>query len=206
MSGLRLATTVHQARRRPWAALPPLAAVATGVLLALAFPGPDLGPVAFVALVPLLLAAEAARPRRAGALGYLAGVVFFGIHLWWIGDFLRWTGAVAWLAWGALTAVEALFLAAFFALVPATRRLGRWRLLLLPCCWAALELARAHLPLGGFPWGMLALSQHGGGPLLPLARVVGGSGLAAVIVAVNLAVAAGARLLGAGGPRAGCGA
>ena len=52
-----------------------------------------------------------------------------------------------------------------------------------------LELVRAHHPLGGFPWGLLALSQHDAGPLLPLARVVGGFGLAAVIVAVNLAVA-----------------
>jgi apolipoprotein N-acyltransferase len=199
VSRLRLATVLGWTRRRP-AAAQAAAAVVTGALLAAAFPGPDLGPVVFVALVPLLLAAESARARRAGALGYLAGLTFFGIHLLWIAEFLAWTGAVAWLAWGALVAVEALFLAAFFALVPATRRLGAWRLLVLPCCWAAIELARAHLPLGGFPWGMLALSQHGGGPLLPLARVVGASGLAAVIVAVNLAVAGLLRLLAAGGP------
>jgi apolipoprotein N-acyltransferase len=73
--------------------------------------------------------------------------------------------------------------------VPATRRLGPLRLLVLPACWAALELLRAHQPLGGFPWGLLALTQHDGGPLLPLARVVGGYGVAALIVAVNLAVA-----------------
>jgi apolipoprotein N-acyltransferase len=180
---------------RRLAALRLAAAVATGALLAAAFPGPDIGPLALIALVPLLLAVETARPRQAGAFGYLAGLTFFGLHLLWIADFLSWTGAVAWLAWGALSGFEALFVAAFFALVPATRRLGGWRLLVLPACWAAIELLRAHQPLGGFPWGLLALSQHGGGPLLPLARVVGGYGLAAVLVAVNLAVACWLRAL-----------
>src|SRR5918999_4960310 len=166
-----------------------LAAPVSGALLAAAFPALDLGPLALVALVPLLLVVETVRPRQAAALGYLAGLTFFGLHLLWIAQFLSWTGVVAWLAWGALSAVQAVFVAAFFALVPATRPLGAWRLAVLPACWAVLELVRAHHPIGGFPWGLLATSQHDAGPLLPLARVVGGFGLAAVIVAVNLAVA-----------------
>jgi apolipoprotein N-acyltransferase len=196
------------------AALRVAAAVATGAALAAAFPAPDVGPIALLALVPLLLAVEATRPRVAGALGYLAGLTFFGLHLLWIAEFLSWTGGVAWLAWGALSAVQAVFVAAFFALVPATRRLGPLRLLVLPACWAALELLRAHQPLGGFPWGLLALTQHDGGLLLPLARVVGGYGVAALIVAVNLAAAFWLRALltgpapaaaagGDGGPAAG---
>src|SRR5215217_1472188 len=184
---------------RRTAALRVLAAPLAGVLLAAAFPALDLGPLALVALVPLLLAVETVRPRPAAALGYLAGLTFFGLHLLWIAQFLSWTGAVAWLAWGALSAVQAAAFAAFFALVPATRPLGAWRLLVLPAAWAVLELLRAYHPIGGFPWGLLALSQHDAGLLLPLARVVGGFGLAAVIVAVNLAVAFWLRALWAGG-------
>jgi apolipoprotein N-acyltransferase len=184
------------------AALRPAAAVATGVALAAAFPAADIGPLALLALVPLLLVTETARPRSAGALGYLAGLTFFGLHLLWIAQFLSWTGWVAWLAWGALSAIEAVFVAAFFALVPATRRLGPLRLLVLPACWATLELLRAHQPLGGFPWGLLALTQHDGGLLLPLARVIGGYGLAAVIVAVNLATAFWLRAMLAAPPAA----
>jgi apolipoprotein N-acyltransferase len=170
------------------------AAVLAGVAAALAFPGPDHGPLAFVALVPLLLAVENVRPRRAAALGYLTGFVFFGILILWIPtEFLSWTGAAGWLAWLGLCIAEACFFAVFAALVPATRRLGNWRVLLLPGCWAALELIRAHAPLGGFPWGILGISQHAGGPLLPLARVIGAYGLSAVIVAVNFALATWAR-------------
>jgi apolipoprotein N-acyltransferase len=176
--------------------------VATGAALAAAFPAPDIGPLALLALVPLLLVVETARPRSAGALGYLAGLTFFGLHLLWIADFLSWTGWVAWLAWGALSASQAVFVAVFFALVPATRRLGPLRLLVLPACWVALELLRAHQPLGGFPWGLLALTQHDGGLLLPLARVIGGYGLAAVIVAVNLAAAFWLRAMLAAPPAA----
>jgi apolipoprotein N-acyltransferase len=185
------------------AALRWVAAPVTGALLAAAFPALDLGVLALVALVPLLLAVETVRPRHAAVLGYLAGLTFFGLHLLWIAQFLSWTGAVAWLAWGALSAVQAVAFAAFFALVPATRPLGAWRLLVLPAAWAVLELLRAYHPIGGFPWGLLALSQHDAGPLLPLARVVGGFGLAAVIVAVNLAVAFFIQALVAGqeGPR-----
>src|SRR5215212_9074325 len=177
------------------AALRVLAAPLTGVLLAAAFPALDLGPLALVALVPLLLAVETVRPLKAAALGYLAGLTFFGLHLLWIAQFLSWTGAVAWLAWGALSGIQAAAFAAFFALVPATRPLGALRLLVLPAAWAVLELARAYHPIGGFPWGLLATSQHDAGLLLPLARVVGGFGLAAVIVAVNLAVAMWLRAL-----------
>ena len=175
-----------------------LAAPVSGALLAAAFPALDLGPLALVALVPLLLAVEGTRPRKAAGLGYLAGLTFFGLHLLWIAQFLSWTGPVAWLAWGALSGIEAAFVAAFAALVPATRPLGAWRLAVLPACWAALELLRAYHPLGGFPWGLLATSQHDAGPLLPLARVVGGFGVAAALVAVNLAVALWLRALLAG--------
>src|SRR6266540_4345414 len=182
-----------------WRAGPALrvgAAVLAGVALSLAFPGPDLGPVALVALVPLLLAIETLPPRRAAALGYLTGLVFFGLLILWIPtEFLSWTGVAGWLAWIALCVTQACSVAAFAALVPACRRLGPWRVALLPACWATFELLRAHAPLGGFPWGILGVSQHGGGPLLPLARVVGVYGLSAVIVAANLAVAAGVRAL-----------
>jgi apolipoprotein N-acyltransferase len=190
---------VRAGEQAGWRTVPTLqvaAAVLAGIAASLAFPGPDLGPVVFVALVPLLLAVETVSPRRAAALGYLAGFVFFGLLILWIPtDFLSWTGAVGWLAWLALAAAEACFVAVFAALVPATRRLGGWRVLLLPACWATLELIRAHVPIGGFPWGILGVSQHAGGPLLPLARVIGAYGLSAVIVAVNFALAAWLRAL-----------
>src|SRR5215212_8813775 len=55
-----------------------LAALASGAVLALAFPGPALWWLALVGLVPLLLLAAAApHGREAALLGWLGGVGFF---------------------------------------------------------------------------------------------------------------------------------
>ncbi|HKA93407.1 MAG TPA: hypothetical protein VKE97_06355, partial [Acidimicrobiia bacterium] len=60
------------------------ASVVSGVLLALAFPAFDLGPLALVALVPLIWAWRETTPRRAALYGFVFGVVFAGILLYWL--------------------------------------------------------------------------------------------------------------------------
>lgn len=170
------------------------AAAATGLGLAAAFPAPDLGPLALVALVPLLTLLGAARPRarHAAWLGYLAGLLFFGLHMSWVAQ-LGADRAAGRLAWAALTLLEATSLAVFFAAAAAG---GPWqtrwkpgralRVAGLAGLWVGLELLRAHVPFGGNAWGLLGVTQHDGGPLLGLARVIGVYGLSAVLVAINL--------------------
>ena len=46
----------------------------SGFLYFVAFPGIDVWPLAFLALVPLIVALRGQRPRRAAALGWVAGV------------------------------------------------------------------------------------------------------------------------------------
>jgi apolipoprotein N-acyltransferase len=174
--------------RVPPAAVRVAAAVATGLLLAAAFPALDLGLVALVALIPLLLAADRVRPRTAAGLGALAGLVFFGIVATWISAIGN-ERAAGVLAWAGLVVVQAGYLAAFTALVPASRRLGSARIPLLAAAWVAVELVRGRFPLGGFAWGQLGLTQHDGGPLLPLAGVIGADGLSFVIAGINLLLA-----------------
>jgi apolipoprotein N-acyltransferase len=173
--------------RVPPAAARAVAAVATGLLLAAAFPAPDLGMIALVALIPLLLAADRVRPRTAAGLGALAGLVFFGIVATWISAIGN-ERAAGVAAWAGLVVVQAGYLAAFTALVPASRRLGRARIPLLAAAWVAVELIRGRFPLGGFAWGQLGLTQHDG-PLLPLAGVIGADGLSFVIAGINLLLA-----------------
>jgi apolipoprotein N-acyltransferase len=82
------------------------AAALSGVLLALAFPAFDIGVLALVALVPLLWAWRGETPARAALYGFVFGVVFAGILLYWLWYF----GIVAivplvaaWAAYAALT-------------------------------------------------------------------------------------------------------
>jgi apolipoprotein N-acyltransferase len=157
-------------------------AVAAGALLYSAHPPFDLGAAGIVALIPLLLLARdldaSDRPARGGlGSGLLAGVVFFGPLLWWIFRF----GVVA---WTLLVVIQAVSVALFVAAVAwfGADRAGRG--VFAVALWVALEAARGTWPFGGFGWGLLGASQHGGGVFLPIARTLGVLGVSAALAAV----------------------
>jgi len=80
-------TPVSQRLRR--AAVPSCLAAVSGVLYFLAFPGPGLWPLGFVALVPLVMALHGKRPGHAFALGWLAGFTTTLAGFWWLLEMLR---------------------------------------------------------------------------------------------------------------------
>jgi apolipoprotein N-acyltransferase len=69
-----------------WAAL---GAVLCGVFYFLAFPGIDIWPLGFVALIPLRLALVGQTPRRAFWLGWLSGLVMITLGFYWMVDMMR---------------------------------------------------------------------------------------------------------------------
>jgi apolipoprotein N-acyltransferase len=140
---------------------PAVVAALSGLLLDLAFPPHDLWWLAPVA-VGLLTNALRGRTLRQGALlGWLHGLVFFGV-------LLVWTGTIAGsLAWIALTLLESLFSLFLGVAITAVLRLPAWPLWA-AAAWVGEEALRDRLPFGGFPWGRLAFSQ-GHTPLTPLA-------------------------------------
>ena len=92
--------------------LRPLACLASGALLSLAFAPANLGPVVWIALLPMLAVLWTAEGRRAGwkgfGLGWLAGFAFFALNLKWMNT-VSWVGAIV------LPAYLALFFGAFGA-------------------------------------------------------------------------------------------
>src|SRR6266446_9663289 len=58
--------------------------IATGALLAFALPPFNSGELGWLSLVPLLFAVEDCRLEEAFRRGYIAGLVFFGMTIWWI--------------------------------------------------------------------------------------------------------------------------
>ncbi len=185
---------------RRWPAL--LAAVASGLLLAVAFPGPDLGAIAFVALVPLLLVWHDAGPARGALTGFVAGIAFFGVHLSWSWYF----GTVAIVP---LVLSQAGFWAATGAVVGVLRRRNLRSPLLVAAIWVVAEAVRTRWPLGGLAWGEPGVALHdftfahalaawGGVPLVTflvvacngfladLARALRGRGRAAARAAIAL--------------------
>lgn len=165
-----------------------------GALLSLAFPEPDVAPLAWVALVPLLLAASGGEAGRGARLGLVFGLGFFGTLLIWI-------SIVGYVAWAMLVLLQAAFLALFGASWAWLSRhpLPWFRVLLATALWVTIEFLRGSVPLGGFTWGQLAQSQHDlfFWTLRP-AAFGGGWLVAGLVVAVNATIAEGVRAAGKG--------
>ncbi|MEA2516482.1 MAG: apolipoprotein N-acyltransferase [Actinomycetota bacterium] len=153
-----------------------------GLALSFAFPEPSLAPLAWVAIVPLLLIARDS-PRRGFALGTAFGVGFFG-------SLLIWVSVVGWAAWAVLVIMESLFIGLFGAgWAIASRSDRRWWPLIAPALWVTLEALRSLVPVVGFPWGELAQSQTVFPWLLQISQVGGAKTVSVVLVTVNTLVA-----------------
>jgi apolipoprotein N-acyltransferase len=180
-----------------------LAVVASAALYAAAFPPLSLHPLAWVALVPLLVALAGSGVRAGALLGLLwgasagAGVAsflpgaidaFFGVGL-----------ARAGLGALAIFALAGLPYAAFGAWVAWLARRGAAGPLHVAAGFGAAELLRASGPFP-IPWALLAYSQAPDGLVAQSADLVGPFGLGMAIAAGN-AVAAGVVSLAWRGPR-----
>ncbi len=171
---------------RAWFTKPRLLALAAGGLPALTFPEPSLWWLAYVCLVPLILVIRSAPSGREAIMrGWWGGTGFiFAVHHWLIPNLYVFLLVVAvavgalWAPWGWLT----------------------WRVLreprpyaalaLVPSAWIAIELVRSLEYLGG-PWGLMGASQWQVRPALALASLGGVWLVSALVVAANVAVAAG---------------
>src|SRR5512138_3565137 len=160
-------------RLLPWAA-----AAASGVVMALALPlalplgslrevDPTgrLEPLAWVALVPAVLAVRAAPSWRAAAVrGLVAGVAFFYASIWWVSH--------------AMTAFGGLSFALSFVALSGL-------VLYMAVHWAAaLGIVRNYL-LTGFPWANVGYTQARTGRIAQLAALGGVYAIAALVVLVN---------------------
>jgi apolipoprotein N-acyltransferase len=188
----------------------------SGVLLALSFPKYGHPAVAFVALVPLLVAISGwngsdhvphgVSARRGFALGLIAGFVHFAGTVYWTGATVSTFGglpvAVAVFVAGLLALYMALYVAIACAIGGTlTRHFGYRGLLLFPPAWVATEYLRG-IVLGGFPWIPLGNTMVTLLPLAQLASVLGVFGLSLLVAYLNTgfaiaAMAAGRRRINA---------
>lgn len=173
-------------------------AVLSGVLLALSFPRFDLGPLAFGAIVPLLVGLDGVRPLQGTYLGIITGLVFYLMSISWVVHTMTTYGGLplplAFLVLIALSLYLALYVGIFAYGV--TRLSGRGALAYLvgvPAFWVGLEYARTFL-LTGFPWNLLGYSQYQNLWLIQIASVTGIYGISFLLVLTNAGVAQGCLL------------
>lgn len=157
-------------------------------LLILSFPNFNLSFLAWIALVPLLLAIENKTPRDAFRLAYLCGAAFFfGIGYWLVHVTLP--GMIA------VVLFLALYFGLFgFALSCVSRLPAAWEgrraygsLFFIPALWVTIELLRSHF-LGGLGWSLLAHSQSGALPVIQIADITGAYGTSFLVMLINAAI------------------
>lgn len=181
------------------AALAPLSpwrivlALLSGLLLALSFPSPDQGWLAWAALLPLLVAVRGVRPKAGFFAGLLSGTLFFAILLRYIGQF----GLLPWLA---LALFQGLFVGAFGFLASVM-----WwcpcpwvRVAALAASWTGCELLRGHFGALRFTFGDLGYSQHRALWVLQSASLIGHYGLGFAIALFSAAIVEAAPRVGRG--------
>lgn len=173
----------------------PLTALAGGLAAGLAHPPFGLLPglLGFSLILLRLETAQGPRPlRQAFLLGWLAGLGYFGISTWWIGEpFLVDAAVYGWMAPFAIVLMGgglALFWGAAATAYRALRPRSAWKVLVFAGVFAAAEWLRGHV-LTGFPWNLVGESWRAGSAPSQAAALVGAYGLTWITLAIAAAPA-----------------
>lgn len=160
----------------------------SGLLLILCQPPVSLFPLAFVALVPLLLDIYGKSPWRSFLSGFVAGIVAFTGLVYWVVISMNTYGglspALSLLVLALLVLYLALYVGFFAWAVSFLQSGGLEAYLTAPLVWVILEYVRGFL-LSGFPWSFLAHSQHNFLAFIQIASVTGSYFLSFLLVAVS---------------------
>jgi len=161
----------------------PLTALAGGLAAGLAHPpfGVIVGLLGFSLILLRLETIHGERPRRSAfLLGWLAGLGYFGVSTWWIGEpFLVEPEIYGWMAPFAIVLMGG-GLALFWGLAAlayrALRPRSAWKPIVFAGVFAAAEWLRGHI-LTGFPWDVVGEAWRAGSAPSQAAALVGAYGL-----------------------------
>jgi len=170
-----------------------LSAFFGGVLLVLSFPTFDLFPLAWFALIPLLVLLYDAPKKDSFKAGLLFGLIYFFGTVYWIYHSIHYYGSISFVPSLAIVFLLSLYLslytAAFCSLYSMIiRKTDLPALLVAPVLWTSIELLRSYA-LSGFPWSSLGYSQYRFTVFIQSADVIGVYGISFLVMALNGAAA-----------------
>lgn len=171
-----------------------LACLLSGSLLVLAYPDYDVSWLAWVAVVPLMLAILGTSPKQGFFLCFIFSFVFFSGVCRWIFEVGRYT-FLHHLLVNLILGVPLSFFGWAFAFV-SSRRGATLALFTAPFIWISLEYVRSNLSFLALPWALLAHSQYQTLSVIQISSVTGAYGVSFLVLLVNAFLAA-AMLSGA---------
>ncbi len=168
-----------------------LLAAASAVTIWAAAPGLWQVPaLVWIGLLPLMAAISRKRGRAAFGIGFLFGLIFNLLLIYWVVVAMHRFGGMSF----ATAALALILLASYLALFPALfclfvarARSSPWLVLLAPTVWVGLDWLRGVL-LTGFPWMDLAYDLYRQPKLIQAASFFGHQLITFVIVLVNFII------------------
>jgi len=165
-----------------------LAAILSGLLLALGFPKWDLTYLLFVALIPLCWALQGKSLKSAFFLGLISGLARGLAMFYWIVFVTHVFGHLPLPVALGILVLLAGYLSLYTALWGLGLNWGAARGLSLawwgPVLWVALELGQTYI-ISGFPWELLGNGLYLHPMLLQVADITGVYGLSFLVVLIN---------------------
>jgi apolipoprotein N-acyltransferase len=161
-------------------------ALLSSLLLVVSFPKFDLGFLAWIGLLPILIATNGKGLKYTFILWFVCGLFFFGGIFYWTFAIPKYTVLHHSLLGLYLPPYFAFFGLAFGII---SKRWGvRPALFAVPFIWVSLEYVRSNLSFVALPWALLAHSQYQYPVIIQIASVTGTYGLSFLIVLVNAAI------------------
>jgi apolipoprotein N-acyltransferase len=153
-------------------------------LLFLSLPNPDQGWLAWIALVPLIIACRGLGVLPAFLIGLACGFIANSCIFFWIFK----VPGFRWYHFMMLAFYLSLYPAVWCAGLAMLRRSKLPVLIVAPALWVTLDFIKAHAGFLAFPWASLAYTQHDNLPLLQLMTVTGEYGVIFLLVMANRAI------------------
>jgi len=158
----------------------------SALLLTLSFPTFDLGFLAWIALIPQLLAIRNISLKSAFALSWISGTAFFMGALSWINS----VKGVTLLHSSIMGVYLGLYFVIFGVFLNMIHKRSRFPFVVTaPALWVTAEYLRSQAGAFGFPFALLGHTQHHNLPLIQLASFTGAYGVSFVVVMANAAIA-----------------
>ncbi|MCK5311017.1 MAG: apolipoprotein N-acyltransferase, partial [Desulfobacteraceae bacterium] len=157
----------------------------SGFLMALAFPGVNFYPLAFIGLVPLLIFIEKLGKKERFFAGLVAGFVHYLTLIHWFLPTMRTYGNLNMVVAGSALILMCLYFAIYFGLFSLIIGAFKINSLFMPflaaSLWVALEYLRSYI-FSGLPWCITGYSQYLNNNFIQIADITGIYGISFFIV------------------------
>lgn len=164
-------------------------AIVSGLLFIPTFPPFDLYPIAWVAIVPLLIALQDKDKKTSFLLGTITGFIYFLGTIYWVFNSIYYYGnipaALGLLLTLSLSLYCGLYVGVFSSLYNLlSKRSTIPSVITVPVLWVTVEYVRSYA-FTGFPWSVLGYSQYSFLPLIQVSDITGVYGISFIVASFN---------------------